>query len=485
MKNLITYVILFLSLSVTSLSQISEFKILPGDGAAGDYFGMSVSMSGNYAVVGTPYNNDSTGAAYVFRLEGLNWIEEQKLVASDGSQGDGFGFNVAISDSYIVVGANNDSIGAAYVFRREGLSWIEEQKLQASDGIQGDGFSNSVSISGDYVVIGAHYSDSFKGSAYIFRKEGNNWIEAQKLMPGDSVASAHFGYSVSIYEDRAVIGAVNEIYLVGSAYIFKREGTSWIEEQKIIASDGAAFDWFGWAVSMFGEYVIIGTLGARSAYIFKKENAYWSEEQKLIASDGSSGKDFYGASVSIWKDYVVIGAFGVDSSSGSAYIFNYNGSNWIERTKLTATDRNKSDGFGFSVSVSGNNIIIGAAGDDDNGENSGSAYIYNGFVVGVENEETEFPLSFRLEQNYPNPFNPNTIIKFSIPSSGYATLKIYNALGEEVAVLIDKELTTGTYKVEWNASYVPSGVYFYQLKIYPANGGAEGFVETKKMILMK
>ncbi|MGB5849610.1 MAG: T9SS type A sorting domain-containing protein [Ignavibacteriaceae bacterium] len=96
----------------------------------------------------------------------------------------------------------------------------------------------------------------------------------------------------------------------------------------------------------------------------------------------------------------------------------------------------------------------------------------------VDDGEAYLPEEITLEQNYPNPFNPSTTIKFSLPSSGNAILKIYNALGEEVAVLIDNELTTGTYEVEWNASGLPSGVYFYYLQ-------AEGFVETKKMLLLK
>jgi len=93
-------------------------------------------------------------------------------------------------------------------------------------------------------------------------------------------------------------------------------------------------------------------------------------------------------------------------------------------------------------------------------------------------DELAIPEEIILSQNYPNPFNPSTTIKFSLPSSGYAALRIYNALGEEVAVLLNKELTTGNYEVEWNASNVPSGVYFYHLQ-------TEGFVETKKMLLLK
>jgi len=125
---------------------------------------------------------------------------------------------------------------------------------------------------------------------------------------------------------------------------------------------------------------------------------------------------------------------------------------------------------GFGI-VAGNNLADLQANTDI------AQSIWDSVIVSVD-EQSENPISFILNQNYPNPFNPSTIIKFSIPSSGFATLKIYNALSEEVVVLLEKELTTGTYEVEWNATGLPSGVYFYQLK-------TEGFVETKKMLLLK
>jgi hypothetical protein len=104
-------------------------------------------------------------------------------------------------------------------------------------------------------------------------------------------------------------------------------------------------------------------------------------------------------------------------------------------------------------------------------------FIMVDYVVSVEVIESELN-SFTLYQNYPNPFNPSTTIRFSVSSPSITTLKIFNSLGEEVAILINEELTTGSYEIEWDASGLPSGVYFYQLK-------ANEFVETKKMILLK
>ena len=99
--------------------------------------------------------------------------------------------------------------------------------------------------------------------------------------------------------------------------------------------------------------------------------------------------------------------------------------------------------------------------------------------------------SFELKQNYPNPFNPGTTIRFELPllggdkRGGLVVLKVFDVLGNEVATLVNEDKPAGTYEVEWNANNFPSGVYFYRLQIYPANSGAGGFVETKKMTLLK
>ena len=463
-------------------SQVAEFKILPSDGSAKDNFGMSVFISGDYAMVGSPVNNDSVGAVYVFRRDGTVWIETQKLIASDGAKGDMFGGiigSISISGDYTIIGAPNANFskGTAYIFKREGTNWIEKQKLHPADLNDSSWFGASVSITDSFTVIGAT-QNLYSGSAYVFRNEGNNWIEQHKLISSDSVGGSQFGASVSIYKDNIIIGAPGENFIRGSAYIFKREANAWIEEQKITASDGAPLNYFGFAVSMFGDYAVIGAIGARRAYLFKKENTYWIEKQKLIASDGSYGKDYFGASVSIWQDYAVIGVPGDDSSSGSAYIFNYDGISWIERSKLIATDRIKNDIFGVSVSIAENDLIVGVAGDDDNGENSGSAYIYNGFVVGVDNSENEIPFSFQLNQNYPNPFNPRTKISWQLPVGSWQTLKIYDVLGNEIETLVNEEKPVGTYEITWYAENLSSGIYFYRLQ-------AGDFIETKKMILMK
>ena len=181
----------------------------------------------------------------------------------------------------------------------------------------------------------------------------------------------------------------------GSAYVFVRSGSVWTEQAKLTTSDGTADDHFGVSVSVRGDTAIVGAvydddsgLSSGSAYVFVRSGAVWTEEAKLLASDGAAG-DYFGNAVSVSGDTAVMGAFGDDdngNNSGSAYVFVRSGSLWTEQAKLTASDGAADDRFGWSVSVSGDTAAVGAWGDDDNGTDSGSAYVFDlGVVVTAPN----------------------------------------------------------------------------------------------------
>ena len=266
-----------------------------------------------------------------------------------------------------------------------------EVKLTASDGAAGDLFGYSVAISGDYAVVGARSDDdagSISGSAYIFKHDGTEWTEQAKITASDGAADDWFGHSVAISGDYVVVGAygTDDAGLSsGSAYIFKRNGTEWTEQAKITAIDGATGDLFGHSVATSGDYVVVGTHGdndagsrSGSAYIFKRNGTAWTEEAKITASDGAAG-DWFGHSVAISGDYAVVGAYKYEDTgydSGSAYIFKRDGTAWTEQAKITASDGAEDDLFGRSVAISGDYAVVGACYDDDAGSNSGSAYIY-------------------------------------------------------------------------------------------------------------
>ncbi len=379
-----------------------EVKLTGTDSSEYVFFGNSVSISGEYAIVGAPGDGEN-GAAYIFLVQDDgSWILEKKLTASDGALDDEFGYSVAIDGEYAIVGAWRDddesielseNIGSAYIFyRNQGgtRKWGQQAKLTPSDGFTLDKFGNSVAISGDYAIVGSYMNDE---SAYIFKRKSWTWVEEAKLKGSDTVTSDMYGYSVSIDGETAVIGATGNDDMgssSGSAYIFSRnEDGVWNQQQKLIASDGSQFDYFGYSVSISGDFIVVSAFlvddyGDRSGavYLFRYDGTNWIQEKKLTASDAAA-IDLFGASVSISGDYIIVGTTGDDdngNSSGSAYIFYRDQGgpdNWGEQKKLTASDGEMDDVFGHSVSISGEYAIVGAKWDGGYGNYFGSSYIYD------------------------------------------------------------------------------------------------------------
>jgi hypothetical protein len=357
-------------------------KLTASDGAVSDLFAGSVCIDGDYAIVGAYYDDSCRGSAYVFSRDGTSWAQIDKLIASDGETNDYFGCSVSISGDYAIVGAFNDdsNMGSAYVFKRSGSSWIQEAKLTASDGESGDWFGCAVSINGDYAIVGANGDENqgstYSGSAYVFKRDGTSWMQEAKLTASPSVTGNYFGSSVCIDGDYTLVGVPGDNSNTGSAYVFKRDGTSWMQEAKLTASDGATEDRFGSSVSISGVYAIVGAWfddsQTGSAYVFKRDGTSWMQDDKLTASDGATG-DCFGYSVSIDGDYCIVGASFDDSQIGSAYVFKRSGSSWIQEAKLTASDGESGDNFGNSVSIVGDYCIVGAYRDDSA---KGSAYVF-------------------------------------------------------------------------------------------------------------
>jgi hypothetical protein len=282
------------------------------DGTSDDYFGRSVSISsdGSTAIVGARYDDDNgsqSGSAYIYKLvEGI-W-QETKLLASDGADGDYFGQSVSISSdgSTAIVGAYGDDdngtlSGSAYIYKLVG-GVLQETKLLASNGASEDYFGYSVFISSDgaTALVGAVWDDdngTNSGSAYIYKFVNGIWQET-KLLASDGASSDYFGYSVSISSDgtTAIVGARYDDdngSSSGSAYIYSLVKGIW-QETKLLASDGASDDWFGFSVciSSDGSTAIVGAYGdddngseSGSACIYRFDGSSWNET-KIVASDG-------------------------------------------------------------------------------------------------------------------------------------------------------------------------------------------------------
>jgi len=415
--SLIATILIFgsIPLDAFALTLDEIAKLTASDEDLNDFFGVSVAISGDTAVVGAKGNDDAgndSGSAYVYKENGATWTEEAKLTASDAAAKDFFGVSVAISGDTAVVGAFGDesSTGAAYVYTRSGTIWTEEAKLTASDGVAFDEFGASVSISGDTVVVGANGNDDAVtdlGAAYVFTRSGTTWTEEAKLTASDGGFNFFtFGFSVSVSGDTAVVGAFGEDGLTGSAHVFTRSGTTWTEEAKLTASDGVIRDLFGVSVAISGDTAVVGAFGDESsnnelrtgaAYVFTRSGTTWTEEAKLTASDRTAF-DAFGFSVSVSGDTAVVGANTADEEfTGAAYVYTRSGTTWTEEQKITASDGVFDAEFGNAVANSGDKVVIGAFGG---GSVIGSAYVFEPAVSpdtdndGIFNEIDTLPNTF-------------------------------------------------------------------------------------------
>ena len=449
MKTKILTLILSLLTSFSFGQNWNEMiKAVAADRGAYDQFGGSVAISGDYAIVGAWQENEdasgantliSAGAAYIFKNNAGTWGQVQKIVAADRGGGDYFGTSVAISGDYAIVGARDEdedvsgantltSAGAAYIFKNNAGTWSQVQKVVAADRATGDYFGSSVAISGDYAIVGAYGEDenasganilTEAGSAYIFKNNAGTWSQVQKIVASDRATSDYFGSSVAISGDYAIVGAwsenedasgINILTEAGSAYIFKNNAGTWSQVQKIVATDRGAGDRFGSSVAISGDYAIVGAhiededasgantlLGAGSVYIFKNNAGAWAQVQKIVASDRGAN-DRFGSSVAISDDYAIVGAFVEDedasgantlSAAGAAYIFKNNAGTWNQVQKIVAADRGVNDQFGWSVAISGDYAIVGAFYEDEDASgantlsNAGATYIFRSAIYGA------------------------------------------------------------------------------------------------------
>jgi MYXO-CTERM domain-containing protein len=358
-------------------------KITANDGVTNDQLGAPSALTADRALVSAPLDDNYRGAAYVFARSGTTFTQEQKLVASDGAARMVFGGSAALTADRAMLGSS-DGWGSAYVFARSGTTWTEEQKLLPSDNTIETGFGGAVALTADRAVIGGSRYNSFLGAAYVFVRSGTTWTEEQKLLPSDRAAPQSFGGALAMTADRILIGAPSLRDGLGAAYVFVRNGTTWTEEQKLVASDGTQGATFGVSVSLTPDRALIGAYmeasdpmsvqptGRGAAYVFVRNGTTWTEERKLTASDGEPF-DLFGYSVALIENGALIGAYGDDAYRGAAYFFRREGTTWTEQQKLTASDGVGNDHYGASVALTAGYALAGATWDN---LGRGSAYLF-------------------------------------------------------------------------------------------------------------
>ncbi len=442
-----------------------------------DFFGWVTAISGDTIVVGALYEDcDATGvnsprknrraresgAAYVFVRSGTNWVQQVYLKASNTDTKDQFGSSVAIAGDTIVIGAYSESssaigvngneadnsalqAGAAYVFVRNGTNWTQQAYLKASNASAHDLFGSSVAVFEDTIVVGAPGESSNargvngaqnndaapgSGAAYAFERTGTNWIQQAYLKASNAETGDRFGGTVAISGGTLVVGASwedggavevngdqndNNAPDSGAAYVFVRDGTNWVQQAYLKASNRLPYDHLR-AVAISGDTIVAGAIWADGqdlesgqiitncggAYVFTRTGTNWGFEARLQASNPDFD-DYFGRSVTISGDTIVVGAnleasaaTGVNGDqsnnqlryAGAAYVFQRSDTTWLQEAYLKASNTGVGDAFGSAVGMSGDTIVIGAIfessrarGVNGNQKNnrlraSGAAYVF-------------------------------------------------------------------------------------------------------------
>jgi hypothetical protein len=472
-----------------------ETKLIAPDGAELDQFGSSVAISGGWAAVGAAGRDDlgeNSGAVYMFRKSNGQWRFSQKLFAGDGTAGDLLA-GVSLDGDYLAAsagGARHNGVrsGAVYIFKRLDTTWIQMRKIGPEPPASGAFFGLSRSLKGSYLLIGAHLDREAgieTGAAYVFKKNGEDWVQEARLLASDRKERHWFGYTVSLLDSLALVGAPLDSNRngesAGAGYLFQKAGAIWLQTSKLIASGGLPEDFAG-SVAMDYGHLIVGAPGSilvsrpGLAYSFVPPSIH---RQTVSARDGIDRNGF-GARITIRSGRMTIKASGDTAQgvgAGAAYLFSFEDGAWTQKYKFLASDGAAGANYG-ECAMSDSSVIIGALNATVGGVRlRGAAYIYE--PVALDAHEIEpTPGEFWLHQNFPNPFNPTTEIRWQIPSSRWVTLKVYDLLGREVNVLVNEPKAAGEYSTVFDADGLASGVYYYRLI-----AGASH--QTKRMLVLK
>lgn len=370
---------------------------------------------------------DDAGAIYPLTIDPI-FTQQSYLKASNTSEEALFGSSVAVDGDTLVVGAPGDGgSGAAYVFKLGASGWTEQAYLKASNAQTGNQFGRSVSISGDTLVVGApgeNGGGTGAGAAYVFVRNGNTWSQHAFLKASNVEAGDVFGAAVSISENTVMVGAPGEDdggINAGAAYVFLRNGANWTQQAYLKALNAEADDQFGTSVSISGDSAAVGAPhedggsfgingvvdnnkpNSGAAYVFLRTGSAWSQQAYVKASNPDNG-DFFGRSVSLDGDTLAVGAthessWAVDvngdetlngppgtngSASGAAYVFVRSGTSWSQQAYVKAQYPKEIDFFGWSISVDGNVLVVGAMNENSGAKGiNGNGANYNAFYSGA------------------------------------------------------------------------------------------------------
>jgi hypothetical protein len=386
----------------------AEFLSDP-NGLLGSFYGTSVAMNSKYLMVGsigdgaTPYRR--SGSVYVYST--LQWKFIEKITPIEMGANFQFGSSLALSDadSAVVIGSPyahidvagvDTNCGVAHVFEVDKLLGLHKQVAQLfpHDGGQYDEFGKAVSIYQNTIAVSANHHNNGKGSVYMYQQDVYGIWQNHSVLSVNVLNVLYFGHSIALSENSIVVSSLhgNDAGERSSVFIFERSADTapWVQSAYLLPSIGSPGDEFGISLSLVDGLLAVGSRYASitlekagAVYIYQKGASEWSETAILTSTNGQA-LGFFGDTVAIGDNYISIGSFGWKDAEtsdivGAVYVFTkVNGHDqWVEKTILVSSHGSNNDFFSKALSVYGQYIAVGAAGDDLNTMNSGGAFHFD------------------------------------------------------------------------------------------------------------
>ena len=388
-----------------------EQEIFASDGASGDLFGFRVLVSGNSAFVSGPAPLNHPGKVYVFANVSGTWTEMQQIsatpsVAPPPNWSDFFGWSLSLSGDSLLVGAPEvfnqmfGPVGGAYVFVNAGGTWTQQQELLGADAGSFDWVGSAVALNGDTAFVGAPNHNGTMGEVHVFTRTGTTWAEGTPLVASDGASGdAHqFGGAIKFDGTTLLIGAPGPdysssgVYAPGEAYVFANTGGTWTEAQILQPDDSADGDQFGFSLALDGATALIGTPAANiaanahqgAAYAFDGSGGTWVQSAKVVAADGAA-YDQFGQSVAMQGGNALIGGWSHNDDPngtqpppkpGTVYLYSAGRGGWNLSNEFHAGDASNGDSYGWDVGIDGTTLLVGSQATVGSNQFQGTAYFY-------------------------------------------------------------------------------------------------------------
>jgi hypothetical protein len=477
--------------------QLNELKIIPFNAGEYDEFGWHVNLNDSLLFVASKNKNNYAGVIYIYKKSNSEWKFYDTLVTSDLNEFDRLARVTFAGNNLFISAVSKEvdgvqEVGAVYYFEFENNKWIEKQKIVPDTAEYMLEYGYPLNVFNEFLLVGARQSNvaaNTAGMAYLYKKYNGEYKLYQKFLPSNPQPYQRFSTGLLMTSKFILIGSPNYSTTSGEysgkVDYYEMEDSLWVWRKEILPSSNSVFTYFGGNIAAGNDYLCITAMGSingsveGSAYIYEYSGTDIREIQTIGAGNNQLS-NYFGYEAVMNNDTLIISALSDRTEgrlAGAVYLFKNIKGEWKREKRIVPRDLMAAHRFGNSVTFKNGYIAIGAPHSRINNISSGAAFIYSDSTL-THIYEDNVELNFHLSQNYPNPFNSSSLITYTIHKEGLVTLKIYDLLGREIEEVVKEIHSPGSFKIRIDSKNLASGVYYYSLMF-----GDE--IITKKFIVLK